>query len=125
MKETSIKASVNCSISHADLLRRLADEISLLGWMALDVQETSSLLASMVDPDATTIKKLQKIDVMTQMLEDLGCLLHWLATQDEFVTHNANYLTHQIRLTELVTRIVHGIPTEEKDYFSSGDVALF
>ena len=113
------------AVAHAEFLRRMVQELSALRWIALDIQDTTGELAGAQRPSPEMIRKLQKIDILTQVLDDLANVTHWASEQDHSVPHAATDLAARLRLVDLVDRLAHGKPSDHTKADLSGDVAIF
>ena len=125
MTDNTNKASSDLGIiDHHILHDRIANEITVMHSSALDTQITLGELARSDDIDAVTSMKLQKLDLMSQVLDDLTKLLRFIAMDRYDRNLYCHDLEDAINLTVLRRRLI-GIELflSEKDS-SSGSFTL-
>ena len=125
MTDNTNKASSDLGIiDHHILLDRIANEITVMHSCALDTQITLGELARSDDIAAVTSMKLQKLDMMSQVLDDLTKLYRFIAMDRYDRNHNCHDLEDAINLTDLRRRLIGTELFHSEKDSSSGSFTL-
>ncbi|MEM9710217.1 MAG: hypothetical protein AAF871_15680 [Pseudomonadota bacterium] len=112
-------------VSSKDLFERLAEELRALQWLVTELQETAGQVAEQSQLNAKNIRDLQKIDMLTQVLDDLGRLTTWISNNSETSNYSIDGIRSQIRLVDLSERLSRGEVILRGSDGSPGDVSMF
>lgn len=124
MKDRSNSCENLNSVEHNVLIRRIAIELSILQRYALDIQNSLSDLRELDGLDTNTTIKLQALDLMSQVLDDVSNLMSSISMDGSHSTHNLQEIEKSVRLTDLRRRLMGNDLARQTKNDDSGELRL-
>ncbi len=126
MKQVEFGAREGEVVSRTALLARIADELSRLRQTSLIVQEAASDLSFDQSLSSDRMRDLQRMDLITQVIDDLERVTRWMSDRLDDPSHPVPDLEKRIKLRDVSARLTGAVAAAQvKPPPDDGEVAFF